>query len=164
VRRYVDIEMPDEFVLEVTDDNGEWIDWGLYLARDFERKPDGAYLCAGHGGSPLWLRCLTQRDDSIDVVDGGGREVHLPPRAVSWRRVRAHRVICGYVSEATEGTSEALDWHWAGPRRGNQSEGRTAAGTVVAGWSLRDSTCSGEVDGLGLGIAEAPELTGSTTW
>jgi hypothetical protein len=71
VPRFIDIDMPDEFVLEVPDGHGGWIDWGLYRARDFERQPDGAYLCASEG-SPLWLRCQRQHGDLIDVVDGGG--------------------------------------------------------------------------------------------
>jgi len=60
--------MPDEFVLECLTAEGDWIDWGLYRAEDFERQEDGAYLFAGEG-SPLWLRCLRQ-DGS--VIDGGG--------------------------------------------------------------------------------------------
>ena len=56
--------MPEEFVLEVKDGEGGWMDWGLYRARDFERQPDGAYLCAGEG-SPLWLRCLHSDRDLV---------------------------------------------------------------------------------------------------
>lgn len=50
---------------------GEWVDWGLYRAEEFERQEDGAYLCAAEG-SPLWLRCLRQDGSVIYVIDGGG--------------------------------------------------------------------------------------------
>ena len=33
---------------------------------------DGVYVCAGHGGSPIWLRCLRQEGSVIYVLDGGG--------------------------------------------------------------------------------------------
>ena len=64
--------MPDRFVLEVPTPDDGWIDHGLYNADAFARNPDGSYVCAGHGGSPLVLRCLAQRDDVIDVLDGAG--------------------------------------------------------------------------------------------
>src|SRR4051812_26156430 len=72
VRPYADIPMPDWFVLEVQDGRGGWVEHGRYRARDFDRLPDGTYLCAGHGGSALWLRCLRQSGNRIDVVDGAG--------------------------------------------------------------------------------------------
>ena len=69
--KFIDITMPDQFVLEVPTDEGGWIDHGLFRAADFDRLDDGAYLCAGHGGSPLYLRCLEQRGHELDVLDGG---------------------------------------------------------------------------------------------
>src|SRR5205823_3119020 len=74
VAQFLDIEMSDEFVLEVPDGHSGWIDWGLYRARDFERQPDGSYLCAGEG-APLWLRCTRQTDDVIHLVDGHGNRL-----------------------------------------------------------------------------------------
>jgi len=56
--KFIDITMPDQFVLEVPTEQGGWIDHGLFRASDFDRLDDGAYLCAGHGGSPVYLRCL----------------------------------------------------------------------------------------------------------
>ena len=56
--KFIDITMPDQFVLEVPTEQGSWIDHGLFRASDFDRLDDGAYLCAGHGGSPVYLRCL----------------------------------------------------------------------------------------------------------
>lgn len=64
--------MPDEFILEVQDDEGRWTDHGFFRAHDFERRDDGAYLCVLGAGSPLRLRCLRQDSDLVDVVDGGG--------------------------------------------------------------------------------------------
>jgi len=68
---FIDIEMPEEFVLECLTADGEWIDWGLYRADDFERGEGGLYV-AHVVGSPLWLRCLRQDGSGIYVVDGGG--------------------------------------------------------------------------------------------
>lgn len=70
--RYRDIDMPEVFILEGQDSAGEWIDWGLFEAQQFGRNDDGTYVCSGHGGSPVFLRCLEQRGDLIDVVDGTG--------------------------------------------------------------------------------------------
>src|SRR4051812_39847176 len=68
--RFIAVDFPPDFVLEVPGGTGRWHDEGLFHAAFFERQPDGAYLCAGHGGSPLWLRCLRQHHDLIDVVTG----------------------------------------------------------------------------------------------
>ncbi len=68
--KFIDIAMPERFVLEVPTYEGGWIDHGLFRAADFDRLDDGAYLCAGHGGSPLYLRCLEQRGHELDVLDG----------------------------------------------------------------------------------------------
>jgi hypothetical protein len=70
--QFIDIAMPTAFVLEVQSEDGGWIDYGLYRPEMFGRLPDGSYVCAGHGGSPLFLRCLRQEGDVVDVVDGGG--------------------------------------------------------------------------------------------
>lgn len=64
--------MPERFVLECLNADGEWIDWAACVARDFERVEGGAYVCSGHGGSPIWLRCLRQEGSVIYVLDGGG--------------------------------------------------------------------------------------------
>ncbi len=69
--RFIDIDMPEEFVLECLTPEGDWIDWGLYRAGDFERGEDALYVVHGFG-SPLWLRCLRQDGSVIYVVDGGG--------------------------------------------------------------------------------------------
>ena len=46
---------------------------GLSASRGiFDRLERGAYVCAGHGGSPIWLRCLRQEGSVIYVLDGGG--------------------------------------------------------------------------------------------
>ena len=63
--------MPAEFVLECLTETGAWIEWGCYLADDFERQDDGAYLNAREG-SPMWLRCLRQEGCVVYVVDGHG--------------------------------------------------------------------------------------------
>jgi hypothetical protein len=70
--RYLDIEMPEDFILECLTHTGEWIDWGRYQADAFTRCEDGAYLCLPEAGSPMWLRCLRQEGSVVYVVDGHG--------------------------------------------------------------------------------------------
>lgn len=70
--RFVDIEMPEHFVLECLTAEGEWIDWGLYRADRFQRQDDGAYLCS-EDGSPTWLRCHRQDGAVIYAEDGAGQ-------------------------------------------------------------------------------------------
>jgi hypothetical protein len=70
-RPFLDIEMPDEFVLEALTATGDWIDWAKCRASEFERLDDGAYVCQGEG-SPIWLRCLRQDGSILYVVDGAG--------------------------------------------------------------------------------------------
>jgi hypothetical protein len=71
-RRFRDIERPERFILKAPTVDGGWIDHGLYAADLFDRLEDGTYVCAGHGGSPLFLRCLDQRGVEIEVADGAG--------------------------------------------------------------------------------------------
>ena len=70
-RPFLDIKMPEEFVLECLDSEGNWIDLRLCHAQDFGRLEDGTYVHST-GGSPLFLRCLRQDGRVIYVVDGGG--------------------------------------------------------------------------------------------
>lgn len=70
-RKYLDIDMPERFVLECLTETGTWIDWGLYDAKAFERRDDGTYV-SGSDSSPLFLRCLRQDGCVIYVVDGAG--------------------------------------------------------------------------------------------
>lgn len=70
--RYLELQLPARFVLEGLTPSGEWLEWGRFTADWFQRQPDGAYLCAGHGGSPVWLRCVRREDDGFTVVDGAG--------------------------------------------------------------------------------------------
>jgi hypothetical protein len=64
--------MPDNFVLECLTDTGGWIDWAKCRAIDFARCDDGAYVCTGHAGSPIWIRCLRQDGTVLYCIDGGG--------------------------------------------------------------------------------------------
>jgi hypothetical protein len=57
-RQYIVVDLPDRFILEVPGGSG-WIEHGRYEADAFQRQPDGGYLCAGHGGSPTYLRAST---------------------------------------------------------------------------------------------------------
>jgi transcriptional regulator with XRE-family HTH domain len=79
---FVAITMPARFVLEAEQDDGSVVDQGLYRAEDFTRTYDGAYVNAGHGGSPLWLRCLRQSGAWIVCLDGSGARTRYRMRAV----------------------------------------------------------------------------------
>lgn len=84
--RYGPIEMPEQFVLECLTGTGSWSESGRFPAELFAREDDGSYVCSGHGGSPVLLRCLRQDGDVIYVVDGAGdpytyRLVQTPGRA-----------------------------------------------------------------------------------
>jgi hypothetical protein len=75
--------MPRRFILEFQTDDGEWMDWGAYPRRLFERLPDGSYIC-GADASPVLIRCIAHHDGWFEHVDGGGdvyryRLVPLPP-------------------------------------------------------------------------------------
>lgn len=75
--RYLALDLPPTFILEIRSEAGIWSEWGAYRAKDFERLEDGTYVCAGHGGSPTWLRCIAHRDGYFEHVDGGGQgQVH----------------------------------------------------------------------------------------
>lgn len=78
---FLDIEMPDSFVLECLTSNGLWIDWGLYASSMFDHSPDGTYVCSGWGGSPLFLRCLRQDGSVIYVLNGAGQPFTYRPVA-----------------------------------------------------------------------------------
>lgn len=72
--RFLDVELPEHFVVEVVTDGGEWLGGNGYLAQDCRRLDDGSYAC-GHrfGGSPQWIRCVAHLPDSFIHLDGGGR-------------------------------------------------------------------------------------------
>jgi hypothetical protein len=74
--RFLKITMPDRFILDVRRDDGTWIDWGIFDAELFARLPDGSYVCAGHGPSTMWLRCIAQRGEVLEVLDGAGGRHH----------------------------------------------------------------------------------------
>jgi len=82
-RRFLDIDMPDAFELETPTEEGDWVVWGRYEASMFGRLEDGTYVCAGHGGSPLFLRCLRQDGAALEVVDGGGEHYRYRLRPVA---------------------------------------------------------------------------------
>lgn len=85
---FVAITMPERFVLEVEQNNGTLVDHGVYRADDFTRTYDGSYVNAGHGGSPIWLRCIRQRGAWIVCLDGSGARIRYRLRAVGSRTPR----------------------------------------------------------------------------
>ena len=70
---FLDLELPERFVLEGQDHEGDWLDLGLFEASAFARTGDGIYVCAGHGGSPVILRCVSVAGPRFDALDGSGQ-------------------------------------------------------------------------------------------
>ena len=71
-RRYLEVEMPDWFVLEFQLPDGTWMDESFCTPDYFCRNEDGSYL-RSDGGSGLWIRAVhIDEDGVIDHVDGGG--------------------------------------------------------------------------------------------
>jgi len=85
---FVAIAMPERFVLEAEQNDGSLVDHGLYRADDFTRTDDGAYVNAGHGGSPIWLRCVGQNGAWIVCLDGSDMRRRYRLRAVGSRTPR----------------------------------------------------------------------------
>ena len=72
--RFLEVELPEHFVVEVVMDNGGWRGGNSYLQEDCEQLDDGSYICGGRGGgSPQALRCIAHLPDSFIHLDGGGR-------------------------------------------------------------------------------------------
>ena len=70
--RFLEVELPQRFVLQFLTDRGTWMDEAVCLGRQFVRNPDGSYLCTSFS-SALWIRCVAQHEDHFEHVDGGGR-------------------------------------------------------------------------------------------
>lgn len=82
-KRYLDVRMPEHFLLETQAKDGDWIEEARCRRAEFERDEDGAYISAS-GGSATWIRCVEYLDEGFVHVDGGGdrfiyRLVPLPP-------------------------------------------------------------------------------------
>lgn len=70
--RYLEVEMPERFLLQFMTEDGSWMDEAICLRRRFERLEDGSYICSEFS-SGLWIRCIADHDGSFDHVDGGGK-------------------------------------------------------------------------------------------
>ena len=70
--------MPEQFLLEISDEHGKWWHWAGLRAEWFARDTDGTYVCTSHGGSPIYLRALAIDEDGvIEHVDGDGHgQIH----------------------------------------------------------------------------------------
>jgi hypothetical protein len=69
---YLDVDLPESFMLQVPEPDAEWFTRAVFRREAFGRAEDGTYACAGHGGLPIYIRCVARYDDHIEVVDGGG--------------------------------------------------------------------------------------------
>jgi 5'-deoxynucleotidase YfbR-like HD superfamily hydrolase len=71
-QKFVEVDLPDRFVVEVPSRDGGWIDYGKFARDRFSRLEDGSYLCAGEGWSPFYLRCVARHGPLLVVLDGSG--------------------------------------------------------------------------------------------
>ncbi len=58
--RFLDLELPERFVLQFETPDGTWMDEAVCLQRQFVRNADGSYLCTS-SSSALWIRCVAHR-------------------------------------------------------------------------------------------------------
>lgn len=71
-KRYLDLDLPEHFMLQIKTEHGEWWEQAICLAERFSRDEEGAYGCLGQG-SPIIFRCVEKIDDVHFVhQDGGG--------------------------------------------------------------------------------------------
>ena len=69
---YLEVKMPERFLLQFRLDDGSWMDEAVCLRRRFERLDNGSYLCSEFS-SGLWIRCIDDHGDHFEHVDGGGK-------------------------------------------------------------------------------------------
>jgi hypothetical protein len=69
--RYLDLDFPERFDLQV-EDRGRW--WSIVAAgpEDFERQPDGSYVCSP-GYTLVFIRCVEKHPGYFVHVDGDGQ-------------------------------------------------------------------------------------------
>ena len=88
-KQFLDIDLPPVFSIDVPAESmpspDGWIPYWDYCEREgFDRLDDGSYICAGYGGSPIYLRVVKiLKGGEIDVVDGGGDRYRYRIRPVS---------------------------------------------------------------------------------
>lgn len=80
--RYLGITLPEHFVLETLTEHGNWLEYGVYFAKDWKRFDDGSYGWGGLGWSPTYIRCVAHHGDHFEHVDGTGRHFRYRIRAV----------------------------------------------------------------------------------
>jgi len=86
VGRYLDINLPERFVLETLTERGTWLEYGVYFAKDWKRFNDGSYGCGGLGWSPTYIRCVAHYGDHFEHVDGTGKHFRYRIRSVPMPR------------------------------------------------------------------------------
>lgn len=71
-KRYLDLDLPEHFMLQIKTEQGEWWEQAVCRADQFARLDDDTYICRSVG-SPIWLRCVEKHRDHIVHVDGTGK-------------------------------------------------------------------------------------------
>ncbi len=71
VKQYLDLDLPERFMLQIKTERGEWWEQAVCRPEQFARDEDGSYVCTTLG-SPIWLRCVEKHRDHFVHVDGGG--------------------------------------------------------------------------------------------
>lgn len=70
--RFLDLDLPERFMLQVRTSAGEWLEEAVCLSANAGRLDDGSYAI-GTGGVGIMLRCVEKHADHFVHVDGGGR-------------------------------------------------------------------------------------------
>ena len=68
---YLDVKMPERFLLQFRLYVGSWMDEAICLRRRFERLDNGRYICSEFS-SGLWIRCIAAHGYHFEHVVGGG--------------------------------------------------------------------------------------------
>lgn len=70
--RYLDLEIPHRFMLQIRTRAGTWLEEAVSTAERTHRLEDGSYT-VGTGGVGIMFRCIEGTADGFVHVDGGGR-------------------------------------------------------------------------------------------
>lgn len=73
-KRYLDLDLPEHFMLQIKGEDGEWREWAVCLAWQFARNYEGVYACTSLG-SPIIFRCVEKIDDVHFIHEDGGEDL-----------------------------------------------------------------------------------------
>jgi hypothetical protein len=67
---YLEVKMPERFLLQFRLEDGSWMDEAVCLRRRFERLDNGSYICSEFS-SGLRIRCVADHERIRNLVSSG---------------------------------------------------------------------------------------------